>query len=128
MKKEYIVTLIIILITILSAIPLEWAKNLHFFLTIIMTFLFVYIGAASQKGMKEKTAARPTMGIQLNIITTILFATNMTICVIFGAWFRVMCWSLLTIIWISTTVEKYEYIKYFAKKDVEEVCESKPTS
>jgi hypothetical protein len=128
MKKEYILIFIITLITIIGSIPLEWAKNLHLFFTIIMTPLFVYIGSVAQKGMKEKTTARPKGGIEINLMTTILFTMNLILCVIFGQWFKVMCWSLLTIIWISTTVEKYEYIKYFKKKDVEEACESKPAS
>jgi predicted membrane protein len=128
MKKQYIPILVITLITILGSIPAQATQNLHFFFTIIMTPLFIYIGAVAQKGMKEKTAARPLNSIDLNIYTTILFATNLILCVIFGAWFKVICWSLLTIVWTSSTIEKYKYILYFAKKDVEEVCESKATS
>lgn len=128
MKKEYIVILVITLITILGAIPLEWASNLHFFSTIIMTPLFVYVGTVAQKAMKAKTAERPKGGTELSVFTSTLFAANLALCVIFGAWFRVMCWSILTIVWVSTTVTQYEYIKYFERKDAEEACESKPAS
>lgn len=128
MKKGSFIIAFIIGVIVLNCIQTEWAYNLHLFLTIIITPLFIYVGSASQKSIKSKTAKNPQEGMTLTIITTTLFGSNLILCVVFGLWFQVICWGLLTLVWISTSLEKHKYIKYFEKKGTEEACESKATS
>jgi len=114
---QYAIYSYFVVLTVLSILPQQWALNLYMLLTILSGLLFISAGSIAQKGIRDKTAAKPAKNGHVLIAATITFGINMLICGALGAWFKVVVWLITALVTASTAIEKKKYIKYLKEKE-----------